>query len=95
MWLSGEDGEPEVEWAYENQSAESRGEGLAGEEFEEDEEGEGEEGEGEEDVEVEEEVADIEVPWLGAVDVRAFVGGAEDVVEDDVEGDEGGEAVEG
>ena len=46
-------------------------------------------------MEVQEEVADVEGPGLGAVDVGAFVGGAEDVVEDYVEGDEGGEAVEG
>lgn len=46
-------------------------------------------------MEVQEQVADVEGPGLGAVDVGAFVGGAEDVVEDYVEGDEGGEAVEG
>lgn len=46
-------------------------------------------------MEVESEVADVEGPGLSAIDVGAFVGRAEDVVEDYVEGDEGGAAVEG
>ena len=89
--LEGEDGEPEVEGGEEDEGAQAGLEvgagGVAGAELFEGEEGEGGEGEEEPDVEVEEEVLEVEGPGLGAVEVGA-AGVGEDVVFDDVPGDD-------
>lgn len=50
---------------------------------------EGDEGEGEKDVEVEQGVQDVEVPRLSAVELGTGTGGGEEVVLDDVEGNDG------
>ncbi len=85
--LQGEDGEPHVEGREEDEGAQARLEGLAGgaagEDFLQQEERQGDKGEDEPDVEVEEEVLEVEVPRLSAVQVGAASGG-EDVVLDDV-----------
>jgi hypothetical protein len=53
------------------------------------EERKGDEGEGEEDVEVEERVENIEVPRLGSVQLGTSTRSREEVILDDVEGDDG------
>jgi len=89
--LAGEDGEPEVEGGEEDEGAQAGLEGgaggVAGGKLLEEEEREGEEGEEEPDVKVEEEVLEVEGPGLRAVEVGA-AGGGEDVVLDDVPGDD-------
>lgn len=50
---------------------------------------EGEQGERSDDVEVEVEVEEVEVPWGGAVEIWAAFRAAEEVVADDIPGDDG------
>lgn len=88
MGLEGHDGEPEVEGRGEDEGAEgtaAEGSGAT-EEVVEEKKGTSGEGEEEVEVEVEDEVAEVKVPGFGAVEVGAI--GGEDVVVDDVPGDD-------
>lgn len=91
MGLEGEDGEPHVERGQEDEGAQAGLEGLAGvaagEELLEEEERQGEHGEDEPGIEVQEQILEVEGPWLGAVEVRA-AGLGENVVIDNVPRDD-------
>lgn len=87
MGLKSENAEPQVEWADEDDSPE---EALLGDDFLADcvlkhNERKRTQCEKEPGIEIQGKVANIEVPWLNTIDVRAFATSAEDIVKNDVE----------
>lgn len=91
MGLEAENTQPEVKWAHENNAAKpgysSSVLWTAREYLLQEEEGESSDRQYKPNIEVEEKVLDVEMPWFGTVNFRAFSRAAEDVVEDDIQRD--------